>query len=115
MRLSNLQISFHKQFLTLKTNSMITSLYPNLLKLQSFNPEILTAISTRPNLLSMAAWVGTSGVVAMFLNMLSYPWLEKLLWWMLGFSAVLVHMALDAREYVEGGENAKNDNIELNA
>lgn len=51
----------------------------------------------------------------MFLNMLSYPWLEKLLWWMLGFSAVLVHMALDAREYVEGGENAKNDNIELNA
>ena len=61
MRLSNLQISFHKQFLTLKTNSMITSLYPNLLKLQSFNPEILTAISTRPNLLSMAAWVGTSG------------------------------------------------------
>ena len=109
----NLIISLHKQFPTLKTNSIITSFYPNLLyKLRASDPQILTAISTRPNLLSLAAWDGTSGgererfsgikqVVAMFLDMLLYPLLEQLLWWMLGLSAVLVHRAVVTREYVD--------------
>ena len=109
----NLIISLHKQFPTLKTNSIITSFYPNLLyKLRSSDPQILTAISTRPNLLSLAAWDGTSGgererfsgikqVVAMFLDMLFNPLLEQLLWWMLGLSAVLVHRAVVSREYVD--------------
>ena len=84
----NLIISLHKQFPTLKTTSIITSFYPNLLyKLRSSDPQILTAISTRPNLLSLAAWEGAfvgerfSGikqVVAMFLDMLYYPLLEQL-------------------------------------
>ena len=58
----NLIISLHKQFPTLKTTSIITSFYPNLLyKLRSSDPQFLTAISTRPNLLSLAAWEGASG------------------------------------------------------
>ena len=58
----NLIISLPKQFPTLKTTSIITSFYPNLLyKLRSSDPQFLTAISTRPNLLSLAAWEGASG------------------------------------------------------
>ena len=46
--------------------------------------------------------------------MLIYPWLEQLVWWMLGFSAVLVHRAVVTTYVVrgnveeEGGDDATN-------
>ena len=60
----------------------------------------------------LAAWDGTSGgererlsgikqVVTMVLHMQYYPLLEQLLGWMLGLSAVLVHMAVVTREYFD--------------
>ena len=109
----NLIISLHKQFPTLKTNSIITSFYPNLLyKLRSSDPQIVTAVSTRPFFLSLSTWEGVSkgkrprftGIkqcVAMCLDMVYTPLLELELWWMIGISAVLVHRAFVTREYVD--------------
>jgi len=110
---ANLILSLHKQFPTLKTNSIITSFFPTLLyKLRSSDPSIVTAVSTRPNFLSLATWEGVSygmrprfsGVkqwVAMFVDMLYTPMLEQVLWWVVGISAVLVHRAVITREYVD--------------
>ena len=108
----NLILSLHKQFPTLKTNSIITSFFPNLLyRLRSSDPQIIAAVSTRPYFLSLATWEGVSvgmrprfsGMkqwVAMFLDLLYTPMLEQLLWWMVGISVVLVHRAVITREYV---------------
>jgi len=109
----NLILSLHKEFPTLKSNSVVTSFFPNLLyKLRSSDPEIVLAVSTRPYFLSLATWEGVSvgmrprftGMkqwVASFLDMLYTPLLEQLLWWMVGISAVLVHRAVITREYVD--------------
>ena len=105
----NLIISLPKQFPTLKTTSIITSFYPNLLyKLRSSDPQILTAISTRPNLLSLAAWEGASGGERRGSQASSRWWpcswtccttsCWSSLWWMLGLSAVLVHRAVVTRD-----------------
>ena len=108
----NLILSLHKQFPTLKTNSIITSFFPNLLyKLRSSDPQIVTAVSTRPYFFSLATWEGVStgmrprfsGMkqwVATCLDMLYTPMLQQLLWWIVGISAVLVHRAVITREYV---------------
>jgi len=109
----NLILSLHKKFPALKKNSIITSFFPNLLyKLRSSDPQIVTAVSTRPYFLSLATWEGVSvgqrprfsGIkqwVAMFIDMLYTPLLEQVLWWMVGISAVLVHRAVVTREYVD--------------
>jgi len=109
----NLILSLHKQFPTLKTNSIITSFYPKLLyKLRSSDPSIVTAVSTQPYFLSFSVWKGVScglkcrftGIkqcVAMLVDILYTPLLEQVLWWIIGISAVLVHKAVITREYVD--------------
>jgi glycerophosphoinositol glycerophosphodiesterase len=109
----NLILSLNTKFPTLKTNSIITSFFPNLLyKLRSSDPHILTAVSTRPHFWAFSTWEGTStgmrprfsGMkhwVAMCLDMVYTPMLEQLLWWMVGISAVFVHRAVVTKEYVD--------------
>eukprot|EP00092_Neocalanus_flemingeri_P008425 GFUD01009081.1.p1 GENE.GFUD01009081.1~~GFUD01009081.1.p1 ORF type:complete len:378 (-),score=154.50 GFUD01009081.1:210-1271(-) len=109
----NLILSLHSKFPTLKTNSIVTSFFPNLLyKLRSSDPNIVVAVSTRPHFHAFSTWEGiSSGMrprfsgmkqwLAMCLDMVYTPMLEQLLWWLIGISAVLVHRAVVTREYVD--------------
>jgi len=112
----NLILSLHDKFPTLKTNSIITSFFPNLLyKLRSSDPNIVIAISTRPHFWAFSGtWEGTStgtglrprfaGMkqwVARCLDMLFTPVLEQMLWWLIGISVVFAHRAVVTREYVD--------------
>ena len=109
----NLILSLHDKFPTLKTNSIITSFFPNILyKLCSSDPNMVIAVATRPHFWAFSTWEGTSTgmrprfsgmkqFVARCLDMLYTPMLEQLLWWLIGISVVLAHRAVVTREYVD--------------
>ena len=105
--------SLYAKHPTLKTSSIVTSFFPNLLyALRSSHPDAVAAISTRPGFVSCQSWEGTrasvtprfSGpkqLVARGLDLVTGPLLDSLIWWMVGLSAVLVHRAVITREYVD--------------
>lgn len=105
--------SLYAKHPTLKSRSIVTSFFPNLLyALRSSHPDAVAAISTRPGFLSCQSWEGTrasitprfSGpkqLLARGLDLVTGPLLDSLVWWMVGLSAVLVHRAVITREYVD--------------
>jgi len=109
----DLILNLRRKFPLMKEKCIVTSFYLNLLyKLRYTDPEIITAVSTRPYFLSLATWEGVStgmrpryaGVkqlVAKVLDYLYTPFLEYLAWWIIGISAVLVHRSFVTREYVD--------------
>jgi len=114
---ASLLTSLYKQYPSLKTNSVVTSFYPNLLyKLRSSDPDIVLGVSTRPHFLSYSTWEGTTTgmrtrftglkhLLAVCFDMIYTPLLEQLLWRLVGISLVLVHRAVVTREYVDMWRN----------
>ena len=110
---ADLMVSLYEMFPTLKTRSIITSFYPELLyKLRCADPQIVLAVSTRPYFLSLSTWEGVSAtmkprfkgvkqILATCLDIVYSPLLELELWWLIGISVVLVHRAFVTREYVD--------------
>ena len=109
----DLLMSLYQQFPTLKENSIVTSFFPNLTyQLRNRDSNIVTAISTRPKFLSCATWEGTkksmrprfSGanqVMAILFDFVFEFLLEKVIWWVLGLSCILVHRNVITHEYVD--------------
>lgn len=105
--------SLYDKHPTLKSRSIVTSFFPNLLyALRSCHPDAVAAISTRPGFVSYQSWEGTRAsltprftgpkqLLARGLDLVTGPLLDSLVWWMVGLSAVLVHRAVITREYVD--------------
>jgi len=104
--------SLYEKMPELRENALVTSFFPHLLyKLRSANPDIICSISTRPHFLASSTYEGTdeglrprfSGIQQAGARVLDfvYPWfLENVIWWMVGISAVLVHKSLVTKQFV---------------
>jgi len=105
--------SLYSKYPTLKRNSFVTSFFPNLLyKLRSSDPDIVTAISTRPGFISCVTWEGTQAsithrftgvkhLIAVISDAIFQPLLELVMWWVLGLSAVLYTRHVITPEFVD--------------
>lgn len=109
----SLLTSLYQKYPALADNSLVTSFYPNLLyRLRSSHPEVVTAVSTRPFVLSCQGWEGTtssarprySGIkqlAAGLADELAAFLMDTVVWWVVGLSAVLVHRHVITKEYIE--------------
>ena len=109
----SLLTSLYTKYPDLKDNSLVTSFFPILLyRLRSSDPDIVTAVSTRPLVLSCHCWEGTAAsarprysglkqLVAGLADIVASFLMDTVIWWLVGLSAVLVHRHVITKEYVD--------------
>ena len=109
----SLLTSLYQKYPSLADNSLVTSFYPNLLyRLRSSHPDVVTAVSTRPFVLSCQTWEGTTSsarprysglkqLAAGLADEVAAFLMDSVVWWVVGLSAVLVHRHVITKEYIE--------------